>query len=132
MIGKGRAEKETLTLPEPTRKALQVWIRERGEEPGPLFISLDRAGKGSGRLNGSSVYRLVREAGDGIGIQTRPHAIRPSAITEACKAAAANGMDLTEVLPFSRHSNVSTLQVYRDHERDTQGRLAAIVAGSAA
>ena len=49
------------------------------------------------------------------------------AVTEACKAAAANGMDLTEVLPFSRHRNVSTLQIYRDRESDTQGKLAELV-----
>ena len=130
VLGKGRSEKEILSLPEPTKKALRRWIEKRGSEPGPLFISLDPVRKGSGRLDGSSVYRLVRKAGEDIGIRTRPHAIRHSAITEACKAAAANGMDLTEVLPFSRHRNVATLQVYRDREKDTQGKLAGLVAGS--
>ena len=131
VLGKGRLEQETLRLPGPTQKALTAWIGLRGPEPGPLFLSHDRAGKGAGRLDGSSVYRLVRKVGEDIGIQTRPHAIRHSAVTEACKAAAANGMDLTEVLPFSRHRNVGTLQIYRDRERDTQGKLAKLVAGSA-
>lgn len=37
-------------------------------------------------------------------------------------------MDLTEVLPFNRHRNVTALQVYRDTERSKQGKLAAMVA----
>lgn len=97
---------------------------------GPLFLSFDRAEKGTGRLDGSSIYRLVRQVGERIGVRTRPHAIRHSAITEACRAAAANGMDLTEVLAFSRRRTVGTLQVYRDREGDTQGKLARLGAGS--
>ena len=34
-----------------------------------------------------------------------------------------------EVLSFSRHSNVITLMVYRDRERNVQGQLAGLVAG---
>jgi len=132
VIGKGRLEKETLSLPEATQKTLRAWIMERGAEPGPLFTSCDRAGKRSqnGRLDGSSVYRLVRKCGEKIGIRTRPHGIRHTSITEACKAAAANNLDLTEVCQFSRHQNVSTLQVYRDKERDVQGQLAGLVAAA--
>ena len=37
-------------------------------------------------------------------------------------------MDLEEVMDFSRHKNVMTLMVYRDGERNVQGRLAALVA----
>ncbi len=125
VLGKGRLEKERLSLPEPTKRALASWIDDRGTEPGPLFLS--RSGR---RLDGSSLYYIVRTIGESIGIKTRPHGLRHSGITEAVKAATANGMDLTEVLPFSRHRNVSTLQVYRDTERDTQGKLAAMVAGT--
>jgi hypothetical protein len=53
-----------------------------------------------------------------------------SAITEACKAAQANGMGLEEVLDFSRHRDIKVLMVYRDRERDVQGQLAAFVAAA--
>ena len=116
-----------MSLAEPTKEALQAWIEIRGSEPGPLFTSLDRARKGSGRLSSSGVYRLVRKLGAEVGVKTRPHGLRHTAVTEAVKAGQANGMDLTEVLDFSRHANVSTLQIYRDRETNRQGKLTKLV-----
>ncbi len=127
ILGKGRTQKEMLTLPEPTKAALQAWMNIRGTSDGPLFFNFDHAGKGE-RLTGTSLYRLVRQLGEDVGVKTRPHGLRHTAITEACKAAQAHGIDLEEVLDFSRHSDVKTLMIYRDRERNVQGRLAALVA----
>jgi integrase/recombinase XerC len=131
VIGKGRTQKEALSLPEPTRSALAAWLEIRSEEPGPLFPNADRAGKGSGRLTGSGLYKLVRRLGAEVGLHTRPHGIRHTAVTEAVKAAQAHGIGLEEVLSFSRHSSVTTLMVYRDRERNVQGQLAGLVAAGA-
>lgn len=127
VLGKGKNEKELLSLPEPTRDALAAWIEVRGVELGALFTNFDRAGKGN-RLTGKSVYRIVQRLGQDIGCKTRPHGIRHTAITEAVKQAQANGIGLEEVLDFSRHADVKTLMIYRDRERNVQGRLAGIVA----
>jgi integrase/recombinase XerC len=127
VLGKGRTQKFKLTLPEPTRAALQGWLEARGTEPGPLFTNFDRARKGC-RLTGRSLYRIVRRLGERVGLKVRPHGLRHTAITEACKVAQANGMGLKEVLDVSRHSDVKVLMVYRDRERDVQGQLATLVA----
>ena len=65
-------------------------------------------------------------------MKARPHGRRQTAITEACKAAQANGIGLEEVLDFSRHSRkpVAILMVYRDRECNAQGRLASLVAAT--
>ena len=62
----------------------------------------------------------------------RPDRPVDSSITEAVKAAGSAGIDLTEVLQFSRHSRLDTLMVYRDQLRNVQGTLAAAVASTAA
>lgn len=138
VLGKGREEREPLTLPAKTREALADWLRVRrdvvvseGEKTRrPLFVNFDRAGKGD-RLTGTGLYLLVRALGLKAGVKARPHGLRHAAITEACKAAQANGYALEEVLDFSRHRNVKTLMVYRDRERNVQGKLAELVAGAA-
>ena len=129
VLGKGKTDKQQLTLPESTKAALEAWLQIRGSEPGPLFHNLDRAKKGQ-RLTGVSIYRIVRALGEKNGFKTRPHGIRHTAITEACKVAAENGIGLEEVLDFSRHSrsSVAILMVYRDRERNIQGQLASCIA----
>lgn len=131
VVGKGRREKETLSMPKPTSDALARWLRKRGGEAGPLFLNMDRAGKGA-RLTATSVYRVVRRLGERAGIETRPHGLRHTAITEACRKAQEAGFGIEEVLDFSRHSRkggLAVLMLYRDRDRNLQGRLATLVAG---
>jgi len=130
VMGKGRTQKTELSLPAPTIAALTEWLKVRGDFSGPLFLNLDRARKGEGRITGKSIYRLVIGLGEKIGIKTRPHGIRHSAVTEAVKKAQKNGMDLEEVLDFSRHRDVRTLLIYRDRERNVQGKLSELVSES--
>ncbi len=128
VTGKGRMQKTILSLPQPTKAALSAWVLERGNVPGPLFSHFDRAKKGDGRLSGTSLYRIVRKLGEAVGVKVTPHGLRHTAITEACKMAALKGIDLEEVLDFSRHTDIKVLMVYRDRERDVQGVLANLVA----
>jgi integrase/recombinase XerC len=131
VLGKGRRQPDVLALPEPTQAALHAWLTVRGWHPGPVFPNFDRARKGSGRLTGTSLYRIVRTLGAQVGFTVRPHGLRHTAITEACKAAQAHGIALEEVLDFSRHRDVKVLMIYRDRERNVQGTLAALVAAHA-
>jgi integrase/recombinase XerC len=130
VMGKGKTQKTELSLPAPTIASLTEWLKVRGDFQGPLFLNLDRAHKGDGRITGKSIYRLVRGLGEKVGVKTRPHGIRHSAVTEAVKKAQRNGMDLEEVLDFSRHKDVRTLMIYRDRERNVQGKLSELVAES--
>ncbi len=131
VMGKGKSQKTELTLAAPTITALSAWLQVRGDIAGPLFTNLDRAKKGNGRIDGSSVYRLVRGLGEKVGIRTRPHGIRHTAVTQAVKKARRNDMDLEEVLDFSRHKDVRTLMIYRDRDRNVQGKLSELVAETA-
>ncbi len=129
-LGKGKLEKELLSLPAATRQVLRAWIAARGEESGPLFVSLARGRKGDGRLTGRSVHKIIRALGASIGVRCWPHGIRHTSVTEAIKLGTREGLDLEEIRSFSRHSSVTTLCLYRDAERNTQRSLAQLVSRS--
>ncbi len=131
VVGKGRTGATRLTLPDPTRFALADWTASRGDEPGPLFVRLDRAATwagGPGRLTDTAVFLIVRDLGRKVGLSrpTRPHALRHEAITKALDAT--NG-DVRTVQRFSRHADPRTLLVYDDRRRDLAGDVAKLVAG---
>ena len=127
VLGKGRREREVLTLPAATQTALQDWLEVRGNEPGPLVYNLDRRTKGR-RLTGAGLYHVVRTLGNEAGVRVRPHGIRHAAITEALEATQGN---VRMVQRFSRHRDVRTLSTYDDNRQDLGGSVAALVAASA-
>jgi len=126
VLGKGRTEKEALTLPEPTKAALGEWLSARGSAAGPLFLNFDRAAKGE-RLTGRSVARILDALGDAVGLKVRPHGLRHAAITEALDKTNGN---LRAVQRFSRHRDSRVLGLYDDNRQDLGGEVARLVAGS--
>jgi integrase/recombinase XerC len=125
ILGKGRSQRERLSLPRPTRAALVAWLAFRGDASGPLFTSLDRARKGAGRLSGSAVYAIVRDLGERAALRVRPHGLRHAAITEALDR---TGGDVRRVQRFSRHRDVRVLTRYDDNRQDLAGDVARLVA----
>jgi integrase/recombinase XerC len=129
VIGKGQTEPIRLTLGRRPREALEAWLAERGNEPGPVFVRLDR---GAGQalelkpLRGDSVYRLVQTLCRRAGLRkgTRPHGLRHQGITLALDLA---GGDVRKVQRFSRHSKLETLMLYDDARRDDAGQLAEAI-----
>ena len=121
VLGKGRREKERLTLPPATRKALRAWLRARGREEGPLFLGFQPGNRGVGlRLSARSIRRVTQEMGLGP-----PHGIRHSAITAALDA---TGGDVRAVRVFSRHEKIQTVLIYDEKRRGEAARVARLVA----
>lgn len=125
ILGKGRHQRETITLPDATRAALDEWIKIRGRHPGPIFFRLDNAGAGDGRLTGAAVYQIVQVLGDDVGIRTRPHGLRHTAITSALDATNGN---LRAAQSFARHRDPRVTMRYDDHRADLAGQTAKLVA----
>jgi integrase/recombinase XerC len=124
ILGKGRRDREAISLPAVTRRAVEAWIAARGDRPGPLFHRLDQAGSGEGRLTGEAVRLLVRALGEGVGLTLRPHGFRHAAITTALDRSNGN---VRAVQRFSRHRDVRTLQTYDDNRADLGGQMAVLV-----
>ena len=127
VLGKGRKERERLTVPENTALPLAAWLAVRGLEAGPLFVRLDRAGKGNkGRLTSRSAARTVGALAVKAGIARRlsPHGLRHHAITEVLDR---NGGNMVFGQEFSRHADPRSLQDYYDHLKDHHGAMAALI-----
>lgn len=147
VMGKGRSERERLTLPAPTAAALKAWLDVRadcdtGEQSSsiaaspaeldkfdaPVFVNYDPARKGL-RLTGRSVARVVEQWSTAAldGMKIRPHGLRHTAITAALDD---TGGDVRKVREFSRHAKLETLLVYDDNLQDHAGDIAAGLAES--
>lgn len=128
--GKGRSEKECLDLPEAVQKAIMLWLGFRGMSPGPLFIGLDHNDQKPGRVSRRAFNKMLRVYGRIIGKHITPHGLRHAAITKAVGLAQGVGVTLPELLQYSRHKSLRTLQVYVDNHRNVQGRIASAVSAS--
>jgi integrase/recombinase XerC len=135
VLGQGRAPKERLTLPGPTRAALSAWLvahplRGPGGLPPatPFFVALDPAHRGH-RLTGDAVSKVVRGLGAAAGLVTRPHGLRHAAIRRVLDLT--HG-DLRSTQRFSRHRDVRVIERYDDCRRDRAGELAGRLAADAA
>jgi integrase/recombinase XerC len=124
ILGKGRHQREWLSLPDETRDALKAWLAMRGSAPGPLMIALDPRAYGR-RLRGDGAALVIGKMGEGIGARVRPHGLRHAAITDALNATDGN---LRLVQKYSRHRCLDMLLVYDDARGDFGGQVAKMVA----
>ena len=123
IMGKGRTERESLTIPPKVLDSLKAWVSVRGETQGPLFTALDRGHRGH-RLDGSALYQIVSKLGQAVGIKSRPHGLRHAGITAALDA---TGGNTRSVQRFSRHRKLETLSLYDDSRQDLGGEVARLV-----
>jgi integrase/recombinase XerC len=122
ILGKGKIQKSQIDLSPATTIAISQWLtaRENYLTEDPLFTSLDRRSKGH-RLDGSTIYRLVREFSEAAGIDkiVSPHRIRHSAITAYLDASDGN---IRAAQGLSRHANLNTLNRYDDNRHKYQAQ----------
>lgn len=126
VTGKGKTEREWITVSTQAAAALAAWIGARGLHAGPLFCRLDRAGHGGGRLTGHSVNRMIGTLGTQAGLSrpVRAHGLRHQAIT---RVAEKTGGNLPATCQFSRHADIRTVQRYNDNRLDHAGELAQML-----
>ena len=89
-------------------ESLEAWLRQRGDEPGPLFGVM--FGPRCNRLCGRSIARLIqaaaRRAGLPVGISG--HSLRVGLLTTAARL----GKPLADLAGHARHKDVSTTAGY--------------------
>ena len=123
IMGKGRAERELLTLPAEAKKAIERWLGFRNaiDPDAALFVSLS-SGMAEARISGSGVYHLISTLGERVGVKARPHGLRHTAVTEALNVFSG---DYRKVRAFSHHSSLDIVRRYDDNRADHGGQVAA-------
>jgi integrase/recombinase XerC len=128
IVGNRKIQPSLIALAPPTTSAIGDWLVVRGncQPSDPLFISLDRRSKGH-RLDGSSIYRLVRKFSEAAGIDkvVSPHQVRHSAITAYLDASEGN---IRGAQGLSRHTSLNILSRYEDNRQQYQEQASNILA----
>jgi integrase/recombinase XerC len=133
--GKGRRERERVPLPTAVVSSIRRYLKHRGLQPGPLF---QRCGRGRttqmNPLATRSVFRIVRQLGQQVGLHVGCHSLRHSSITTAAELGEQVGLGLDKVRAHSRHRSITTLMIYVDGQNrtETQRSLSDLVAGTLA
>ena len=123
--GKGKSDREPVTISPNTKIALERWLAGRGAYPGPLFINFSKSDAVQGkRISRGGLWRIVSNLGKQIGLDVWPHGLRHTAITE--------GLELTDgnvraVQKFSRHESIETVTLYDDARDDVAGDITTAI-----
>lgn len=108
--GKGRDDKELISLHPETVKALQEYMKTNKKASGALFTSISNFGKGQ-RLTTRSIRKIVTGILKELGIEKSTHGFRHFFTTKLIKSYKG---DLLEVAQYTRHRGLEMLQVYND------------------
>jgi integrase len=102
LLGKGD-EVHTVPLPAPAREPLAAWLRERGNQPGPLWIGQ------RGWLTISGITQVVLAVGEDAGVDgLRPHRLRHTYATRLRQG----GADVAQVQALLGHASLDTAARY--------------------
>lgn len=130
ILGKGRTQKESLSVPSTTLSALIDWLKVRGEWEGSTFVSFRKSAMTKRPLSTRGLSHLIEQLGAMVGIKLHPHQLRHTAINTAVELATANNIPIDEVMKYSRHKHIQTLLIYRDKQTNRQGEIANLVSES--
>lgn len=115
-------------LPIKTVNALNNWLKHREAGEGPFFENLDIAAKKSQGLSSTSIYRIVKQIGESIGLQVTPEEIRKASIKEVMTHAEKLGISDHELLVFSDHKHTVSLKKFKNQKHKIQESLSNLVA----
>jgi integrase/recombinase XerD len=93
-----------------SKEALDAWLLVRGNDPGPLFIPINRGGNMTlRRMTDHAIWKMVQKRAAGAGVKKfSPHDLRRS----FCSDLLDMGADIAVVQQLAGHSNIATTARY--------------------
>jgi site-specific recombinase XerD len=105
-----RGKQRTVYLTDSGCEHVEVWLRHRGNAPGPLFCPIRQNGEiPLTRMRGESVAYILRRRQEQAGVEPfSPHDIRRSTVTHLLDA----GVDVFTVQKLAGHADAATTARY--------------------
>lgn len=126
LVVKGKGGKErTAYLEGGAGAAMLDWLKIRGEEAGPLFRPINKAGKmAKRRLTTQAVYNLLSKRAAEAGVSKfSPHDLRRTFVSDLLDA----GADIATVARMAGHANVQTTARYDRRPEEAKRKAARLL-----
>jgi integrase len=93
-----------------SKEALDAWLVARGNEPGPLFVPINKGGNMTVRqMTDHSVWNMVQKRAVEAGVKKfSPHDLRRTFCSDSLNL----GADIAVVQQLAGHSNIGTTARY--------------------
>lgn len=110
MHGKGN-KRRVIPINDGALDAVKDWLSVRGDEPGPLFVSVNKGGRlvFGENMTSQAIYNILAKRGREANVKNfSPHDLRRTFISDLLDA----GADIATVQKLAGHANVTTTARY--------------------
>lgn len=126
LVVRGKRNKERTAYPRNgAAKALSDWLKIRGDEPGPLFMAINKGGKiRDGRLTTQAIYNMLKKRATEAGVDDfSPHDMRRTFVSDLLDA----GADIATVAKMAGHASVNTTARYDRRPEKAKQKAAGLL-----
>jgi site-specific recombinase XerD len=127
MTVKGKGKKERVSwLTGGAALALADWLKLRGDNPGGLFVPINKGGRITTyeRMTSKAIYNMLQKRADEAGVKHfSPHDLRRTFVSDLLDA----GADLATVSKMAGHANVQTTARYDRRPEEAKRKAAGLL-----
>jgi site-specific recombinase XerD len=123
--GKGNKER-TAWLTGGAARAVADWLAVRGDEPGALFVAVNKSGRMANRehMTPKTIYTMLAKRATEAGVKSfSPHDMRRTFVSDLLDA----GADITTVSKMAGHANVTTTSRYDRRPEEAKRKAASLL-----
>ena len=127
LVVRGKGNKERIAwLTGGAARAVADWLNVRGEDPGALFVAVNKAGRMANRdhMTPKTIYSMLAKRATEAGVKSfSPHDMRRTFVSDLLDA----GADITTVSKMAGHANVTTTSRYDRRPEEAKRKAASLL-----